>query len=100
MQLPPPPENLLEQHKERKARQTLMKMARGGHLENLLSIVLGLALSAPVLANEVSFEQYVERLKQQAREEGISERILNEAFRDVEYKPRSVVADKNQPEKS
>ncbi|ENM3909217.1 TPA: lytic murein transglycosylase [Vibrio cholerae] len=68
-------------------------------MKKLLSIVLGLALSAPVLANEVSFEQYVERLKQQAREEGISERILNEAFRDVEYKPRSVVADKNQPEK-
>ncbi len=68
-------------------------------MKKLLSIVLGLTLSAPVLANEVSFEQYVESLKQQGRQEGISDRVLEAAFRNVEYKPRAVVADKNQPEK-
>lgn len=68
-------------------------------MRKLLSVVLGLSLSAPVLANEVSFEQYVEGLKQQAREEGISEQILTAAFEGVEYKPRAVVADRNQPEK-
>lgn len=68
-------------------------------MRKLLSVVLGLSLSAPVLSNELSFEQYVEGLKQQAREEGISEQILQSAFTNVEYKPRAVVADRNQPEK-
>ncbi|NIY91379.1 lytic murein transglycosylase [Vibrio diazotrophicus] len=68
-------------------------------MRKFLSVVLGLSLSAPVLSNELSFEQYVEGLKQQAREEGISEQILQTAFTKVEYKPRAVVADRNQPEK-
>ncbi|QXO19161.1 MULTISPECIES: lytic murein transglycosylase [Vibrio] len=68
-------------------------------MKKLLSVILGFTLATPVLANEVSFEQYVEGLKQQARQEGISEQILTEAFDGVEYKPRAVVADRNQPEK-
>ena len=68
-------------------------------MRKLLSVVLGLSLSSPVIANEVSFEQYVEGVKQQARQEGISEQVLQSAFAEVEYKPRAVVADRNQPEK-
>ncbi|MGL5654472.1 lytic murein transglycosylase [Vibrio misgurnus] len=72
-------------------------------MKKLLSIVLGLALSAPLHASEVStevsFERYIESLKQQARQQGISEHIIQQAFGDVEYRPRAVVADKNQPEK-
>ena len=68
-------------------------------MKKLLSVILGFTLATPVLANEVSFEQSVEGLKQQARQEGISEQILTEAFDGVEYKPRAVVADRNQPEK-
>lgn len=68
-------------------------------MKKLLSVILGFTLATPVLANEVSFEHYVEGLKQQARQEGISEKILTEAFDGVEYKPRAVVADRNQPEK-
>lgn len=68
-------------------------------MRKLLSVVLGLSLTAPLMANEVSFEQYVESLKQQARSEGISEQILSDAFKDVAYKPRAVKADRNQPEK-
>ncbi|MBY8215630.1 lytic murein transglycosylase [Vibrio fluvialis] len=68
-------------------------------MKKILSVILGLTLSTPVLANEISFEQYVEGLKQQARQEGISEQVLTDAFFDVEYKPRAVVADRNQPEK-
>ena len=48
---------------------------------------------------EVSFEQYVEGLKQEARTNGISEQIINQAFDNVTHKPRAVKADKNQPEK-
>ncbi|MGC7890981.1 MULTISPECIES: lytic murein transglycosylase [Vibrio] len=68
-------------------------------MRKLLSVVLGLSLSTPLMANEVSFEHYVEGLKQQARNEGISEQILIDAFKNVEYKPRAVTADRNQPEK-
>ncbi|MBL4239211.1 lytic murein transglycosylase [Vibrio fluvialis] len=68
-------------------------------MKKILSVILGLTLSTPVLANEISFEQYVEGLKQQARQEGISEQVLTDAFSDVKYKPRAVVADRNQPEK-
>lgn len=68
-------------------------------MRKLLSVILGLTLSAPLLANTVSFEQYLEGLKQQARQEGISEQILAEAFVNVEYRPRAVTADRNQPER-
>lgn len=68
-------------------------------MRKILSVILGLTLSAPLLANTVSFEQYLEGLKQQAREEGISEQILEQAFANVEYRPRAVTADRNQPER-
>ncbi|WCP66249.1 lytic murein transglycosylase [Vibrio tubiashii] len=68
-------------------------------MKKLLSVVLGLTLSTSVYANEVSFEQYVEGLKQEARTNGISEQIINQAFENVTHKPRAVKADKNQPEK-
>jgi len=45
------------------------------------------------------FEDYVAELKTQAREQGISESIIQSAFADVTYKPRAVKADRNQPEK-
>jgi len=68
-------------------------------VKKLLSVVLGLTLTTSVYANEVSFEQYVEGLKQEARSNGISEQIINQAFDNVTHKPRAVKADKNQPEK-
>ncbi|WP_038172957.1 MULTISPECIES: lytic murein transglycosylase [Vibrio] len=68
-------------------------------MKKLLSVALGLALASSANANPVSFEQYVEGLKQEARQKGISEQVLNQAFADVTHKPRAVKADKNQPEK-
>ncbi|NVD07102.1 lytic murein transglycosylase [Vibrio sp. JPW-9-11-11] len=68
-------------------------------MKKLLSVVLGVTFSCSVHANSLSFDQYVEGLKQQARENGISERVLTQAFADVTHKPRAVKADKNQPEK-
>lgn len=64
------------------------------------ALLLGNSLTiGSVQAQELSFEQYVEKLKQQGREEGISEAIIDEAFDGVTFKPRAVKADKNQPEK-
>ncbi|PMG64749.1 lytic murein transglycosylase [Vibrio lentus] len=64
------------------------------------ALLLGNSLTiGSVQAEELSFEQYVEKLKQQGREQGISEAIIEEAFDGVTFKPRAVKADKNQPEK-
>ncbi|MGC9422889.1 lytic murein transglycosylase [Vibrio sp.] len=68
-------------------------------MKKIVSVILGMACSWPLWANPVSFEQYVEGLKQEARQEGISESILTAAFANVEHRPRAVTADRNQPEK-
>ncbi|QFT10414.1 lytic transglycosylase domain-containing protein [Vibrio sp. THAF190c] len=62
------------------------------------ALLAGNAL-APLHANELSFEQFVEKLKQQGSEQGISQSIIDQAFDGVTFKPRAVKADKNQPEK-
>ncbi len=48
---------------------------------------------------KIAFNDYVKGLEQEAREAGISENTLKSAFANVQYKPRAVKADKNQPEK-
>ena len=68
-------------------------------MRKLLSILLGVSLASPVLAENASFDKYIEGLKQEARQEGISEQVLDSAFKNVQYRPRAVVADRNQPEK-
>jgi len=73
-------------------------MLKEGKLKKLLSVALGLAIASTAYANEVSFEQYLEGLKTEAREKGVSEQVIEQAFANVEHKPRAVKADKNQPE--
>ncbi|GAB2656083.1 lytic murein transglycosylase [Vibrio panuliri] len=68
-------------------------------MKKVLSVVLGLTLSSAVFAQDKDFDQYVEGLKAQALEQGISQQIVTDAFADVTYKPRAVKADRNQPEK-
>lgn len=68
-------------------------------MKKILSVVLGLTLSGSCWANSANFDEYVEKLKVEARGNGISESIITEAFKDVTYKPRAVKADRNQPEK-
>ncbi|CAH0526673.1 lytic murein transglycosylase [Vibrio hippocampi] len=69
-------------------------------MKKLLSVMLGAALSLNAFASDKgTFDDYVNGLKQEAREQGISESILSEAFQGVEFKPRAVTADRNQPEK-
>lgn len=67
-------------------------------MKSLLLCALGIALSGAVSAKDAHFEHYVKALKQQAREQGISELLVNQAFRHIHYRPRAVVADNNQPE--
>ncbi|WP_070967347.1 lytic murein transglycosylase [Vibrio sonorensis] len=68
-------------------------------MKKILSVALGLALAGHANANPVEFEQYVQGLKQEAREKGISEPIIEQAFQGITYKPRAIKADRNQPEK-
>ncbi|WP_295899543.1 lytic transglycosylase domain-containing protein [uncultured Vibrio sp.] len=68
-------------------------------MKKLLSVLLGLGLSCSAFANEASFDEYVNMLKQQAAEQGISQQTIDEAFKNVSFRPRAVTADKNQPEK-
>ncbi|MHA2939920.1 lytic murein transglycosylase [Vibrio sp. RC27] len=63
------------------------------------SVGLGMLLSLPLSANEVPFDTYIEGLKQQAQQEGISQNIIDQAFEGVTHRPRAVKADKSQPEK-
>ncbi|WP_089140166.1 lytic murein transglycosylase [Vibrio rumoiensis] len=50
-------------------------------------------------SQEVKFNAYLETLKQEAKEQGITDATIQAAFKDVVYKPHSVKADNNQPEK-
>lgn len=68
-------------------------------MKKLLSVVLGATIASSAWANEQSFEQYVDGLRQEARDKGISEQVISSAFANVTHKPRAVKADRNQPEK-
>ncbi|WP_428807151.1 lytic murein transglycosylase [Vibrio lamellibrachiae] len=68
-------------------------------MKKFLSVILGLGLSCSAFANEASFEEYVEGLKKQAVEQGVSQAIVDQAFENVTYRPRAVSSDRNQPEK-
>ncbi len=68
-------------------------------MKRIMSVGIGILLSFSSYSQQMSFEEYVQGLKQEAKTKGISEQTLNEAFANVEYKPRAIIADKNQPEK-
>ncbi|MDA0147053.1 lytic murein transglycosylase [Vibrio sp. LaRot3] len=68
-------------------------------MKSLLSVVLGLTITSSAWAQDKSFDQYVEGLKTQALNQGISQATVDSAFADVQHKPRAVKADRNQPEK-
>lgn len=75
-------------------------MAQGEEtLKKVVSLIAGVVLSTSVLAANTEFDQYINGLKQEAREKGISERTIEEAFKKVSYKKKAVKADRNQPEK-
>ncbi|CAH0539376.1 lytic murein transglycosylase [Vibrio marisflavi] len=68
-------------------------------MKKILTVLLGLGVATSAYSKDLSFEQYVETLKKEAKADGISDRILTEAFENVKYVPRAVKADRNQPEK-
>lgn len=67
----------------------------------LLLGIVSLLMATSVTANtsEGDFQDYIVELKNEAREIGISEPILERAFKDIVFKEKSVKSDRNQPEK-
>lgn len=68
-------------------------------MKKILSTLLSVGMCASAFASSEGFEEYLEKLRTEARAQGISEQVISAAFANVEYKPRAVQADKNQPEK-
>ncbi len=68
-------------------------------MKKILATLLSVGMCASAFASSEGFEEYLDKLRAEARAEGISEQIIKDAFANVEYKPRAVTADRNQPEK-
>ncbi|MZG56148.1 lytic murein transglycosylase, partial [Photobacterium lucens] len=62
-------------------------------------VALGLGISSTAFAADEGFNAYINKLKAEARSNGISEPILDSAFDGITFTHRAVKADKNQPEK-
>lgn len=62
-------------------------------------VALGLGMSSAVMAADEGFDAYVNVLKTEAREKGISEQTIQSAFDGITFIERAVKADKNQPER-
>lgn len=73
---------------------------RGVIFSLAVSVYLLLSLSSPAVyaANSQPFSQWVADFKTRALNEGISPRIVEEAFQGVEYKSRIIELDRKQPE--
>jgi len=56
------------------------------------------AQQAPVPAQPEGFAEFVEKLKREAREQGISDATINQAFATMHYVDHVVKSDQNQPE--
>ena len=72
------------------------------HLISTL-VALGLGVismpSAMAAPTKASFDNYVSGIKAEARRDGISDIIINEAFANIQFVERAVKADRNQPER-
>ena len=56
------------------------------------------AQSSQPVATEEAFQEWLTQFKQQARQEGISEKTLNAAFKDVHLSAKVLDSDRKQPE--
>lgn len=63
-----------------------------------LLTIMSTSVSAKAELTEAGFAQYVAELKVEALEKGFSQELIDEAFAQVKFHKRAVVADKNQPE--
>lgn len=74
-------------------------MANGERKLKIVSLLISTVLSTSAFASNADFNHYVDELKQEAKQKGISVETIESAFLTVKYKPKAVKADRNQPEK-
>ncbi|OOF06034.1 lytic murein transglycosylase [Salinivibrio sp. MA607] len=67
--------------------------------KGMISACMAAALIVSPVMAKPGFEQYVASLKDEAREAGISDALLERAFDGIEYHERAVSSDRNQPER-
>ena len=68
-------------------------------MKKILATMLSVGVCTSAFASSEGFDEYLNKLRAEARDKGISEQVISAAFANVEYKPRAVKADRNQPEK-
>ena len=68
-------------------------------MKKRFATLLSISICSSALASSEGFDEYLNKLRAEARDKGISEQVITSAFADVNYKPRAVKADRNQPEK-
>lgn len=76
----------------------MVTIAMQNYLRFLLAAVLMLTFAGPVFASAAGFGNWLNGVKADARERGISSDTINEAFEDVSYLPRVIELDRKQPE--
>ncbi|SIN93582.1 lytic transglycosylase domain-containing protein [Salinivibrio sp. ES.052] len=67
--------------------------------KGMISACIAAALAVSPVMAKPGFDQYVASLKEEAREAGISDVLLERAFQGIEYHERAVSSDRNQPER-
>jgi membrane-bound lytic murein transglycosylase B len=65
---------------------------------SLLAASLGLAVSFSSYANEQTFEQWLSKLRIEAKQQGISDHIIDTALADLKPYPKAIKSDRAQPE--
>lgn len=64
----------------------------------LACLFVALASHSVIAQEKPKFEDYVQRLKQEAIQKGFEQELVDQAFANLSYKEKVVKADKNQPE--
>lgn len=64
----------------------------------ILWFLLVFFMAAPAMANEVPFDQWLQRLRQDARAQGISDQTIADALKDLQPIPDIIRLDRKQPE--
>lgn len=73
------------------------KQAKGGPLA-LVSTSVAASSSEPVKLNEKDLADWMRGLKEEARQRGVSDKVINRALKGVRPVPQVIEKDRNQPE--
>ncbi len=58
-------------------------------MKKILATMLSVGMCTSAFASSEGFDEYLNKLRAEARDKGISEQVISAAFANVEYKPPS-----------